>query len=444
MYISTLSRNKKSRKSQLFKRKIVETFRAEIATASQIRQALHISQTELRRLNRWYFKHRLKPLISSNFLTSQTMKKKTDLGYLKALEQRLLEVEKENKFLRLKAEAFETAIQIAEEHWAASAVQNSYSKKVWHPTIEKLSRRYPLAGMDQLCKLFGLTRQAWYAAARRQEKRYLQQDLILAEVRRIRRKIPGIGTAKLHEVMQSFIKAHQLKLGRDKLHKILKDNNLLSSLKRKRVRTTDSDHCYYKYPNRAKNLVPDRANALWVSDLTYIPIGANFVYLSVIMDVYSRKIVGWNLNKTMEARGALQALDMALLSREKTDKPLIHHSDRGVQYCSWKYVDRLKKDGVIISMTQSGDPNENAMAERVIRTLKQDFGLRGFVSFSAALDAIAHAISTYNAYRPHASLGYLTPQQAHLRTGFFPLKWYPYKKIRYGNVHYSPNYQRTG
>ncbi|TDE07421.1 IS3 family transposase [Dyadobacter psychrotolerans] len=298
--------------------------------------------------------------------------------------------------------------------------------------------------MEQLCKLFGLTRQAWYAAARRQEKKCFHQDLILQEVKRIRSKIPGIGTAKLHEVMQGFIRAHQLKLGRDKLHKLLKNNSLLSNKKRKRIKTTDSDHCYYKYPNRAKNLVPSCANILWVSDLTYISVGSNFVYLSVIMDAYSRKIVGWHLDKTMEAQGSVRALDMALLSRGKSDKPLIHHSDRGVQYCSWKYVDRLRDHGVTISMTQSGDPNENAMAERLFRTLKGDFEIRGFVSFSSAYEAVEKAINNYNAMRPHASLGYLTPHQAHYRTGPLPLKWYPYKKIRFGNVHYPDHYQKTG
>ena len=128
----------------------------------------------------------------------------------------------------------------------------------------------------------------------------------------------------------------------------------MSHKKRKRVKTTDSDHCYYKYPNRAKNLVPNRANMLWVSDMSYISLGSHFIYLSVIMDAYSRKIVGWHLDKTMEAQGCVQALEMALLSRGKTEKSLIHHSDRGVQYRSWKYVDRLSDNGVTISMTQSG------------------------------------------------------------------------------------------
>jgi putative transposase len=117
------------------------------------------------------------------------------------------------------------------------------------------------------------------------------------EVRRIRRKIPGIGTAKLQEVMRDFIGRDQLKLGRDKLHKLLKDNSMLSHKRHERIQATDSNHCFYKYPNRAKNLVPKRANMLWVADMTYIPMGSVFVYLSVIMDAYSRKIVGWHLDK---------------------------------------------------------------------------------------------------------------------------------------------------
>ena len=298
--------------------------------------------------------------------------------------------------------------------------------------------------MELLTRLFGFTRQAWYAAARRQEKRSFQIDLILEEVRRLRRKIPGIGTAKLQELMRDFIRQHQLKLGRDKLHKLLKDNNMLSHKKRKRIQTTDSNHCFYKYPNRAKNLVPKRANMLWVADMTYIQLGSVFIYLSVIMDAYSRKIVGWHLDKTMQAQGSVHALEMALHARGKAGGALVHHSDRGVQYCSWKYVDLLRNNGITISTTQSGDPNENAMVERLFRTLKEDFGIRGFFSFSAAQAAVEKAINTYNSIRPHASLGYLTPNQAHLRSGPLPLKWYPYKKIRFCNVHYPTGYVKTG
>lgn len=124
---------------------------------------------------------------------------------------------------------------------------------------------------------------------------------------------------------------------------------MISHKKRKRIQTTDSDHCFYKYPNQAKNLVPKRANMLWVADMTYIQLGSVFIYLSVIMDAYSRKIVGWHLDKTMQAQGWVYALEMALCARGKAGGALIHHSDRGVQYCSWKYADLLRNNGITIA-----------------------------------------------------------------------------------------------
>lgn len=282
-----------------------------------------------------------------------------------------------------------------------------------------------------------MTRQAWYAATRRQEKRGFQAAIVLAEVRRLRKQVAGLGTTKLYELMQDFLASHQIKLGRDRLHKLLKDNDLLLSKKRSRVKTTDSDHDLEKYPNQVKELKPDRVGQLWVSDLSYIRVGIGFAYLSVIMDAYSRKIVGWSLHKTLEAKGPIAALEMALKTRSQTDQSLIHHSDRGVQYCSGAYVDRLCQATITISMTESGDPNENALAERVFRTLKEEFHLWGFPTFSMAETAIEQAIVAYNSLRPHASLGYKTPSQAHQDQGHQSLKWYPYKKVRYGNVQYE-------
>ena len=295
--------------------------------------------------------------------------------------------------------------------------------------------------MEQLCGLFGLTRQAWYAATRRQEKVGFQAGLILAEVKRLRKLIPGLGTVKLYELMQGFLAAHHIKLGRDKLHNLLKVNGLLLIRKRARVKTTDSNHDLEKYPNQVKELKPDRTNQLWVSDLSYLRVGIGFAYLSVILDAYSRKIIGWSFHKTLEAKGPVAALEMALLARGHPEQPLIHHSDRGVQYCSGAYVNRLRKAQITISMTESGDPNENALAERVFRTLKEDFGLRGFPSFGAAKAAVLQAIQAYNGVRPHASLGYQTPDQVHRRGGKGRLRWYPYKKVRYGNVQHKAESQ---
>ena len=295
--------------------------------------------------------------------------------------------------------------------------------------------------MEQLCGLFGLTRQAWYAASRRQEKKGFQAALVLAEVKRLRKQIPGLGTTKLYELMQEFLTSHQIKLGRDKLHNLLKVNGLLLIKKRTRVKTTDSQHDLEKYPNQIKDLKPVRPNQLWVSDLSYLRVGIGFAYLSVILDAYSRKIVGWSFHKTLEAKGPIAALEMALAGYCVSAKSLIHHSDRGVQYCSGAYVDRLHKAQVTISMTESGDPNENAMAERVFRTLKEDFNLSGFVTFAGAHATIEEAIDAYNKLRPHASLGYQTPNQAHRQGGHQKLRWYPYKKVRYGNVLYKAESQ---
>ena len=295
--------------------------------------------------------------------------------------------------------------------------------------------------MEQLCGLFGLTRQAWYAATRRQEKLGFQAAIVLAEVRRLRKQVAGLGTTKLYELMQDFLASHQIKLGRDKLHNLLKINGLLLTKKRSRIKTTDSDHDLKKYPNRVKELKPNGVGQLWVSDLSYIRVGIGFAYLSVIMDAYSRKIVGWSFHKALEAKGPVAALEMALKTRRPSDQSLIHHSDRGVQYCSGAYVDRLRQATITISMTESGDPNENALAERVFRTLKEDFHLWGFPTFGLAETAIKQAISAYNSVRPHASLGYKTPNQAHQGQGHQPLKWYPYKKVRFGNVQYQADNQ---
>ncbi|ADB36193.1 IS3 family transposase [Spirosoma linguale] len=292
--------------------------------------------------------------------------------------------------------------------------------------------------MEVICKLFGRVRQAWYAATRRQEKVGFQTDAILQEVRRIRRDIPGMGTHKLHHEMQVFLTRHRIKLGRDRLHALLKENGMLAKRKAQKVTTTQSNHTHFKYPNKVKNVIPSRANELWVSDLTYISVGPTYAYLYIIMDAFSRKIVGWSFEKTMHAQGALRSLNMALLARKDISQSLIHHSDRGVQYCSWAYVQRLRQVNATISMTESGDPNENSMAERVLQSLKEDCKLsRTFTSFAAATEGIERAIMAYNTVRPHASLNYLTPHQMHQRKRKVKLRWYPYKKVRYGNVQYE-------
>jgi transposase InsO family protein len=195
--------------------------------------------------------------------------------------------------------------------------------------------------------------------------------------------------------------------------------------KRRKPLTTDSGHPFFKYPNLIRELEVVRPNQLWVSDITYIPVGAGFCYLSLITDAYSRKIVGWCLWENLKRDGTVQALKEAMSSAAaKSLRGLIHHSDRGLQYCSSEYTELLSSNGVIISMTEKGDPYENAIAERVNGILKSEFGLGNrFQSYADAVEAVRKAIHTYNTLRPHASCDYLTPEQAHGWEGKLKSKW---------------------
>jgi putative transposase len=201
---------------------------------------------------------------------------------------------------------------------------------------------------------------------------------------------------------------------------------MIKKKRRKYVRTTFSNHWLRKYPNLIKGLVPVQAGQIWVSDITYLSTTKGFIYLSLITDAYSHKIVGWQLSTSLSHEGSLRALEMALGSRTGTQQ-LIHHSDRGIQYCCSEYVSLLGDKGIEISMTENGDPLENAIAERVNGILKTEFGLDNvFSNFKIALLSTERAIKIYNTKRPHASVDYLTPHEADAKTGILPKLWKSY------------------
>ena len=203
-------------------------------------------------------------------------------------------------------------------------------------------------------------------------------------------------------------------MGRDKLHKLLQTHNLLVRRNKTIPRTTNSKHWMQKYPNLLKGIEVRETESVWVCDLTYICVGHDFNYLSLITDAHSRMIVGYCLHQFLTTDGCLKALNMALATRNKKAGQLIHHSDRGSQYCSFNYVSKLKEARIAISMTDNGDPYENAMAERMNGILKADFRLnRVFKSHAEALLATDAAIRNYNTVRPHMSCDYLTPEVAH-------------------------------
>lgn len=282
---------------------------------------------------------------------------------------------------------------------------------------------YPAIGIGTICSLFGKSRQAWYDTQQRKGHDELEETFVLKLVYEIRQEMPRIGTQKLHHMLEPKLAEHHIKLGRDKFYDLLERHGYLLRYRRRKPYTTDSRHRFKKYPNLIRDLLLTESGQLWVSDITYIRSGSGFNYLSLVTDAYSRKIVGYSLWPSLESAGAIKALEMAL-SGNKRSKGAVHHSDRGVQYCCNDYVRRIEKACIQLSMTEKGDPYENAIAERVNGILKTEFGLSGhFTSSSLAQEAVNKAIDLYNNRRPHASCDYMTPALAHDQNGTLHKRW---------------------
>jgi transposase InsO family protein len=275
-----------------------------------------------------------------------------------------------------------------------------------------------------------VSRQAYYDAKKQEQNITIAQMIVLCLVRETRQIMPMIGTRKLIQQLAIPLKEHGIKMGRDQLFELLRYHGLLVRRRRRMVKTTDSHHWLKKYPNLTIGLTLNASEQLWVSDITYIRTMQGFSYLSLITDAFSRKIVGYCLYPTLEAIGCVNALKMAIDNRRKGCK-LVHHSDRGIQYCSAAYVEMLQYNKIDISMTQSGSPYENALAERMNGILKNEFyPKRVYQNHKEAFKVLASNIEIYNCKRPHLSLGYLTPEIAHEKEGEFTKSWkvYPKKK----------------
>lgn len=270
--------------------------------------------------------------------------------------------------------------------------------------------------MQELCSLFGYSRQSQYKFIRREKIVYLQAAIVLKLVEEIRANLPRVGTKKIYHMIKPALLEHQIKMGRDKLFDLLADHGLLIRKKKRKPVTTDSSHSLFRYSNLVKGIVVTRINQIWVSDITYLRIADRFAYLSLITDAFSRKIVGYYLHNTLGTIGPLNALQMAINNADLSTKQyLIHHSDRGLQYCSSDYITLLRNNFIAVSMTQNGDPYENAMAERINGILKIEFGLYvTFRNFTAAQTAVDTAVNNYNTLRPHMSLQLKTPASVHL------------------------------
>lgn len=265
------------------------------------------------------------------------------------------------------------------------------------------------ASVSDICSAFGLTRDAWYKYQKRQIIRNKVASKVINLVKTERKDQPRAGTRKLYKALLASFELAQLKIGRDTLNDILREHNMLVKKKKAYCKTTNSYHHFHKYNNLIKDTQVNRPNQVWVSDITYIRTVKGFCYLALITDLFSRKIVGYDISDSLELEGCLRALKIAL--RHARPAPgLIHHSDRGVQYCSNQYVDELKKRKIHISMTEENHCYENAVAERVNGILKDEFYLdQCFFSLDHACKAAKNAIEIYNSKRLHLSLGYKTP-----------------------------------
>jgi transposase InsO family protein len=241
----------------------------------------------------------------------------------------------------------------------------------------------------------------------------MSEAIIVEQVQRERAQQPRIGGRKLYHLHGELIHAHAPAMGRDKFFSLLRSRGLLVGRKRSSTRTTSSYHHFHCYGNLLKSVAVDGPNQVWVSDITYIRVGAGFSYLSLLTDKYSRKIVGWHLSQSLGIEGCLAALQQALRTSGDT-QGLIHHSDRGIQYCSASYTGLLRAHGMRISMTEENHCYENALAERVNGILKDEYLLdSAFKHHGQAYQACAHAVKMYNTRRPHLSLGFRTPEEVH-------------------------------
>ena len=262
------------------------------------------------------------------------------------------------------------------------------------------------------CRLFGVNRQVYYRRKKSDQKSRETAETVVSLVREVRMQMPRIGTRKLHYLLEDQLR--DLGVGRDKLFAILGANHMLIKPARSYQKTTDSHHRFRKHKNLVAQITPTRPEQVWASDITYLGSRGNHQYLALVTDTYSKKIVGYDVSDNLSAEGAVRALKMGLRQRNYNDGALIHHSDRGFQYCCDSYQAILNRRKVKCSMTESYDPYANAVAERVNGILKHEFLLDKYnVKLPLMKQLVSNSIRIYNQQRPHHSCYMKTPEQMH-------------------------------
>ena len=267
--------------------------------------------------------------------------------------------------------------------------------------------------MDQICSQFGITRQAHYQKQHRESVRSIENEIVLEMVRLVRRKHPRMGGRKVLYKIRPMLASESLNIGRDRLFELLRGADLLIKPKKKYRRTTISG--LWRAPNRLPGMVVAYSDQVWVCDITYLELMENqFAYLFLLMDLYSRYIVGWHVSNSLATDGALVSLEMALSQRAHRHNGLIHHSDHGVQYTSRAYMRTLAENDLLASMGAVGNCYDNIYAERVIGILKGEYGLDSpFVNLNHVDSIVEEVVGLYNTDRPHLSLGMATPKDVY-------------------------------
>ena len=288
-----------------------------------------------------------------------------------------------------------------------------------------------------LCRSLGVSRQAHHKQGRRVALVVQGRELVVQLVHELRKELPKLGGRKLYHLLAPRMAELQVTMGRDQFFEVLRQERLLIRRRNRRVRTTLSKHGMAVYPDLLKGLLIKSPGQVWVSDITYWKVQEGFYFIFLITDACSHKIIGYHVARSMDAEHAMIALRMAQRTSRHRLKGIIHHSDRGGQYCFAQYVNQLQENGMRISMTQGGDPRDNAIAERVNGILKNELLAHHDVeNIIQARSYLLKAVEAYNLRRPHLSCDMYTPEHAHTLDHVLKRRWrtYPYR------VNHQPDY----
>ncbi|WP_139411535.1 IS3 family transposase [Aeromonas veronii] len=323
-------------------------------------------------------------------------------------EQRIKELEQQLALMSQKAQFFEAVVDVLKNDYGVSIGKKATRQVLSQRQVERLT-------IVRACLFLGISRQAYYKRNLVADERHAQGLQVVRFVRQVRLRQPRVGTRKLHYLLQGQ-DDDGLKVGRDRLFRILAEHRLLVLPRRAYHKTTHSFHRFYRHPNLLKagpeQVTPVAPEQVWVADITYLPARSGPLYLSLVTDVYSRKIVGHHVHEGMHAESVAMAFKKALKQRRGGGE-LIHHSDRGVQYCSGLYQSLHERYGVKCSMTDGYDCYQNALAERVNGILKGELLLQSPQDLTQAREMVREAVDIYNAERPHHALKYRTPDAVH-------------------------------